>query len=104
MSDTSEKDVTTLEPVPTEGRPAVPPVIESASATTSPDNERSGPFAYILTAVVVAVLALLVMGFSGCVTSLGTLASAPGSYWEYTYDPYFSDDPYVFNYDYDFDF
>lgn len=56
-----------------EGRP---PVIETASATTSPDNKDSGPFAYVLTAVVVGLLAPLMLGFSGCASSLGQVGGA----------------------------
>ena len=44
-------------------------VIESASATTSHDNERSGPLAYVVFCIVVGLLALAVLGLSSCVSS-----------------------------------
>lgn len=51
------------------------PVIESASATTSPDNSDSGPLAYVVTGVVVLLLVLMVSGFSGCAAAMGRLAA-----------------------------
>ncbi|MGN0055745.1 MAG: hypothetical protein ACI360_04880 [Atopobiaceae bacterium] len=49
-------------------------VIESASATTSPDNAHSGNTAYIITVVALAVVIALGMGLSGCISSLSTTA------------------------------
>lgn len=51
-----------------------PPVIESASATTSPDNANSGPFAYVLTAVVVGVMLVVVTSLSSCASAIGQVA------------------------------
>ena len=71
------------------------PVIESASATTDPNNATSGPFAYVLTAVVVVVLAVLVSGVSSWATSMSRLVASTDSlsygtgydgYYEYDYD------------------
>lgn len=53
-----------------QGLAVAPQVIESASATTSPNNS-SGPLAYVITAVVLAIL--LVIG-----VSIGTLFAAAG--------------------------
>lgn len=47
--------------------------IETASATTSPDNANSGNAAYLITVVALAVLLALSVGLSGC---LGTLVGA----------------------------
>lgn len=64
-------------------------VIESASATTSPDNSNSGSAAYVIFGVAVALVALIAIGFSGCVSALGRLALDNHSYG------------YGHNYDYD---
>ena len=66
------------------------PVIESASATTSPDNARSGNAAYIVFVVVAAVLLVLVSGISSCASALSDAAwqssSGYGHGWvEYDY-------------------
>lgn len=53
-----------------------PQVIETASATTSKDNENSGPFAYILTAVCLGVLLVVSVLGVGC-TSLVFASIAP---------------------------
>lgn len=52
-----------------ENNPQDPRVVETASATTSPDNSNSGPFAYIITGVVIGLLLLFSFGIAGC-TSL----------------------------------
>lgn len=51
------------------------PIVESASATTDPDNQNSGPGAYIIFGVVVALLALLILSFSSCTSILSQQAS-----------------------------
>ena len=51
------------------------PVIESASGTTSPDNQNSGAFAYVVFGVVVGLLLLVVGGLSSCTSSLLRLAA-----------------------------
>lgn len=43
-----------------------PKVIETASATTSPDNSNSGHFAYIVAGVTFAVVLLMGLGCAGC--------------------------------------
>lgn len=52
------------------------PVIESASGTTDPRNSESGPTAYVVFGVVVALLVLLAMSFSSCSSALGSIASS----------------------------
>lgn len=83
----------------------VPPVIESASATTSPDNARSGPVAYVVTALVVGLLALFTLSLSSCVSAVGQIATTWGyarpddygydyyDYYDY-YDSYPDEDSY----------
>lgn len=53
---------------------ARPRVIESASGTTDPENASSGPAAYVVFLVVVALLVALATGVSGCVSSLAEVA------------------------------
>lgn len=43
-----------------------PRIIETASATTSPDNSNSGSFAYVLTAVTLGVVLVLSLIGAGC--------------------------------------
>lgn len=50
------------------------PIIESASATTSPDNARSGHAAYVIFGVAVALLLALCAGLSSCATSISDVA------------------------------
>lgn len=50
-------------------------VIESASATTSPDNARSGPTAYVIFAVAVGVLVALVAGLISCAGTVSDVAA-----------------------------
>ena len=52
----------------------VEPVIESASATTSPDNANSGNGAYVVFAVVAVLLLVLVTGLSSCASALSDVA------------------------------
>jgi hypothetical protein len=52
-----------------------PKVVESASATTSRDNENSGPFAYIITAVALGVLLLFSVVGAGCMSIIFTSAA-----------------------------
>ena len=52
----------------------VEPVIESASATTSPDNANSGNGAYVVFAVVAVLLLVLVSGLSSCASALSDVA------------------------------
>lgn len=65
------------------------PVIESASGTTSPDNANSGPAAYVIFAVGVAVLGLVlstVLGFLSVVVpyAIREIGSAYGSETSHT--------------------
>lgn len=88
----------------------VPPVIESASATTSPDNARSGPVAYVVTALVVGLLALFTLSLSSCVSAVGQIATTSGyarpddygydhyDYYDY-YDSYPDEDSYSDDYE-----
>lgn len=50
------------------------PVVESASATTSEDNQRSGNAAYFITAGALVVLIALSLGLSGCISALASHA------------------------------
>lgn len=51
-------------------------VVESASATTSRDNENSGPFAYIITAVALGAVLLFSVVGAGCMSIAFTSAAA----------------------------
>lgn len=51
-------------------RPSAPQIIEGPSATTDPENSRSGNAAYVIFGVGVAVLVLLALSLSSCATSL----------------------------------
>ena len=48
------------------------PVIETASATTDPENSNSGPGAYVAFGVVAVILLLLVFVLTSTLSSLGT--------------------------------
>lgn len=50
------------------------PVVESASATTSPDNAGSGNGAYVVFVVVAALLMALVSALSSCTGALSDVA------------------------------
>ncbi len=52
-----------------------PSIIETASATTDPDNSNSGPAAYVLFGVVAVLMLLLVLLVTGIIGSLGTYVS-----------------------------
>lgn len=52
------------------------PVIETASATTDPDNARSGPGAYVAFAIAAALVALFVLGLSSCVAAVGDFVAS----------------------------
>ncbi|MDM8271734.1 hypothetical protein [Thermophilibacter provencensis] len=51
----------------------VDPVIESASATTSPDNSNSGHAAYVIFGCGIALLVILTLGLSSCVSTVSKL-------------------------------
>ncbi len=53
-----------------------PPIIESAGGTTDPDNANSGPGAYVLFAIYVALVVLLFVGLTSCVGALGAVVSS----------------------------
>jgi len=73
-----------------QGTPLAQPVIESASATTSPDNSSSGPAAYVIFAVGVAVLGLVlsaILGFFSvlvpyAISEIGNMTSSETSHTE----------------------
>ena len=75
----------------------VEPVIESASATTSPDNANSGNGAYIVFALVAVLLLVLVSGLSSCASALTDVTwRNSGSYgWGGGYHHYLDDDYYI---------
>lgn len=76
-----------------QGMPPAQPVIESASGTTSPDNSGSGPAAYVIFAIGVAVLGLVLsatLGFFSVVvpyaiSEFGDVTSSDTSHTE-SYD------------------
>ena len=72
----------------------VEPVIESASATTSPDNANSGNGAYVVFALVAVLLLVLVSGLSSCAGALSDVAwRNSGSYgWGGGYHHYLDED------------
>lgn len=75
------------------------PVIESASATTSPDNANSGPFAYVVTAIAVALALAVASAITGCVSALGQYALGGSGDWGYAYeDTYLVDDTFEDDY------
>lgn len=84
-----------------------PQIVESASATTSPDNSNSGPFAYILVACVAGVLLLLAASLASCASAIGQVATGglDGFGLDYTYDPRYEyvDDSYEDYVPYDLD-
>ena len=57
-----------------------PPVVESASATTSPENS-SGAAPFVIVGVVLACLIFLAAGVGNLVGSLGALAASRGGYY-----------------------
>ena len=57
-----------------EQRPETP-IIESASGTTDPENANSGIAAYVIFGAAVALLAVLCLGITSCVSTLGTIAA-----------------------------
>lgn len=57
---------------PSEDKPKVP-VIETASGTTSPDNSKSGSFAYIVALITVIALGLMGTALSSCVRFTGDM-------------------------------
>lgn len=59
--------------------PQEPNVIETASATTSKDNQNSGSFAYVITAVAIGALLVLSLGSAGCVAAIVGAAAQEAS-------------------------
>lgn len=53
-----------------------PKVIETASATTSSEDNQSGPFAYVITAVVVVAVVLCALIGGGCTAAIVATSSA----------------------------
>ncbi len=56
-------------------RRADAPIMESASGTTDPDNQNSGPGAYIIVALVLGVLLILTASLSSCTSRLSRYSS-----------------------------
>lgn len=76
--------------------------IETASATTSSENSKSGPVAYIIFGVTFGVLLLLSLVASGCtayIVEQGLEYSYAGgeSAPSYLYDDYYMDDYYDYD-------
>lgn len=61
-------------------------VVETASATTSPDNARSGHFAYVIALVTVCVLAVIGTGMAGCTSLFMNLIE--DEFYDYDRDVY----------------
>ena len=57
-----------------------PRIIETASATTSPDNSNSGPFAYIITAITIGALLLLSAAMGGLCSAIISAAAESSTY------------------------
>lgn len=58
-----------------------PRIIETASATTSPDNSNSGSFAYIITAVVLGLALVVSLAGAGCAAVvIAAAANNPSSH------------------------
>lgn len=82
-----------------------PRVIESASATTSRDNENSGPFAYVITAVALGLLLLVGVAGAGCVSLvLSSIADDYQHDMQSTGATAVPNDDFDFDFDEDFDF
>lgn len=88
-----------------------PRIIETASATTSPDNSNSGSFAYVLTAITVGAILVLSLIGAGCASivlstaandlsnsSSNSSVSSPFDEWE---DLYNDEDFDINNMDFD---
>lgn len=76
------------------------PVIEGPSATTDPGNADSGPTAYVVFAIAVALLALLVLSLTNCVSALGTFVATHYDEPEFESSP---DTPDEWDWEHDFD-
>jgi hypothetical protein len=74
MPDPTSQDNTTTAAAPTPATTGdatvVDPIIESASATTDHVNNKSGVAAYVIAGVVVAVLCLLTLSMTSCMSSI----------------------------------
>ena len=79
-----------------EQRPETP-IIESASGTTDPENANSGIAAYVIFGAAVALLAVLCLGITSCVSTLGTIAATQGGPYVFGSDDLFNhhEDPLV---------
>ena len=71
----------------------VEPIIESASATTDPENCNSGPAAYVIFGCAAVLLVVLALGLSSCIGAVSQLAlSGADTSYGYGYgDPYYDD-------------
>ncbi len=80
-------------------RQDTPPVIETASATTSSKENSSGPFAYVLAAITVVCLLAVGSGMAGCVSIVaGLVADGHGSA-PYSLQNYYDDIDHYFEND-----
>lgn len=64
-----------------EGAPV--PIVETAAGTTSPDNSRTGNAAYIVTAVVVALMLVFGLLMSSCMRMFSDIVEEESGYYEY---------------------
>lgn len=87
----------------------VDPVVESASATTSPDNSNSGPAAYVIFGCGIALIALLTLGLSSCVSAVSKLVVSDraldyGNGYELYYDDHDGYDDQLDDFGLEFDY
>ncbi len=74
------------------------PLIETASATTSPTNSNSGNLAFIIAGIAVALNLIFGLGMSGCMALIGSVVEEDaGSYSYHYYDSYDYDTDDFFN-------
>jgi hypothetical protein len=74
-----------------------PRIIETASATTSPDNANSGPFAYIITAIAIGALLLFSAAMGGLCSAIISAAAENSTYAgsSLPFDDYGYTDPFL---------
>ncbi len=60
---------------PTNNQQTPPRIIETAAATTSPDNAKSGPFAYLIALAALVACCLMGLGVGSCTQNLGSLVA-----------------------------
>lgn len=91
LQDDNDMDRQSVHPGTEGGAAGKPAIIETASATTDPDNANSGNAAYAIAAIVVVVLLVIGSSLGSFLsTALSYLASNDGYYeqeWDYYGEP-----------------